>query len=366
MSDTEIHVNRSFRPTKSDDSDSELVLQGNSRQMHAKALICDENQKFSYADVILPKPDREDIVIRTLCSGVSIGTEFALIRNKISWGSYPLCTGYQGVGVVEHVGEDVRGFRVGDKVYHRHNREIQLTNGKNVSATSGAHCSAVVTQSTGTHGVALLPEGADEESASLFVMPAVGLNGVDMANPRMGDVVAVYGSGLIGLGVIAACSHRGCIVIAIDIASDRLEIAQKLGADYVINGSIQDVKAEVLKLAPEGADVVFEATGIPMCVGLAMELCKRHGKFIFQGHYGTNPLSYNYVVPHGKRLTTFYPCDDGFAPCRRAVIKNIAMGVLPWHHTITHRVLAEDSPELYDAINRGHANDVVGAVIRWS
>ncbi len=124
--------------------------------MYAKALICDENQNFSYADVILPEPDREDIVIRTLCSGVSIGTEFALIRNKISWGSYPMCTGYQGVGVVERVGGDVLGFRVGDKVYHRHNRKIQLTNGENVSAASGAHCSTVVTQTTGTHGVALI------------------------------------------------------------------------------------------------------------------------------------------------------------------------------------------------------------------
>lgn len=334
--------------------------------MYAKALICDENQNFSHADVILPDPGPEDLVIRTLCSGVSIGTEFALIRNKISWGSYPLCTGYQGVGVVEYVGADVHGFKVGDKVYHRHNRALQLTSGETVSAASGAHCSAVVTQPTGTHGVALLPEGADEESASLFVMPAVGLNGVDMANPRMGDIVAVYGSGLIGLGVIAACSHRGCIVVAIDIAPDRLEIAQKLGADYTINGATQDTKAEMLKIAPEGADVVFEASGIPTCVDPAMELCKRHGKFIYQGHYGTNPLSYNYVVPHGKRLTTFYPCDDGFAPCRRAVIKNMATGVLPWHHTITHRVEAKDSPKLYDAINTEAANDVVGAVIRWS
>ena len=335
-------------------------------KMYAKALICDENQKFSHADVILPDPGPEDLVIRTLCSGVSIGTEFALIRNKISWGSYPMCTGYQGVGVVEYVGADVHGFKAGDKVYHRHNRAMQLTNGETVSASSGAHCSVVVTQPTGTHGVALLPEGADEASASLFVMPAVGLNGVDMANPRMGDIVAVYGSGLIGLGVIAACSHRGCIVIAIDIAPDRLEIAQKLGADYTINGTTHDVKAEVVKIASEGADVVFEASGIPTCVDPAMELCRQHGKFIYQGHYGTSPLSYNYVVPHGKRLTTFYPCDDGFAPCRRAVIKNMATGVLPWHHTITHRIEAKDSAKLYTAINTGTANDVVGAVIRWT
>ena len=336
--------------------------------MQAKALVCDENQNFSYADVTLPDPGPEHLLIRSLYSGVSIGTEFALIRNKIpTWGEYPLCTGYQGVGVVEYAGDKVDAFKAGDKVYYRDNREgMQLSDGREVSAASGVHCSAALINPGTTHGLELLPDDVPADAASLFVMPAVGLNGVDMANPRMGDVVAVYGAGLVGLGVMAACSHRGCVVVAIDLAQNRLEVAQKLGADYLINGSTQNVVEELQKIAPDGADVVFESTGIPACVDPAIELCRRHGKFILQGHYGTDPLSYQFAPPHGKRLTMFYPCDDGFAPCRRAVLKNMATGVLPWHHTITHRVDAEDSPALYDAINKDNAKDVVGAVIRWS
>ena len=165
--------------------------------MHAKALVSDENQNFSYADVILSDPGPEHILIRALYSGVSIGTEFALIRNKIStWGQYPICTGYQGVGVIEYVGGKVEGFKVGDKIYYRDNREgIHLSDGQEVSAASGVHCSAAVVNPQTTHGLELLPEGIAEDAASLFVMPAVGLNGVDTANPRMGDVVAVYGAG---------------------------------------------------------------------------------------------------------------------------------------------------------------------------
>ncbi len=336
--------------------------------MQAKALVCDENQNFSYADVTLPDPGPEHLLIRSLYSGVSIGTEFALIRNKIpTWGEYPLCTGYQGVGVVEYAGDKVDTFKSGDKVYYRDNREgMQLSSGQEVSAASGVHCSAALVNPGTTHGLELLPDEVPADAASLFVMPAVGLNGVDMANPRMGDIVAVYGAGLVGLGVMAACSHRGCVVVAIDLAQNRLEVAQKLGADHLINGSTQNVVEALQKIAPEGADVVFESTGIPACVDPAIELCRRHGKFILQGHYGTDPLSYQFAPPHGKRLTMFYPCDDGFAPCRRAVLKNMATGVLPWHHTITHRVDAEDSPALYDAINKDNAKDVVGAVIQWS
>ena len=335
--------------------------------MHAKALICDENQNFSYADVTLPDPGPEHLLIRALYSGVSIGTEFALIRNKIAGQQYPLCTGYQGVGVVEHVGDKVGAFKVGDKVYYRDNREgMQLPDGTKVSAAAGVHCSAAVVRPQTTHGLELLPEGVPNDAASLFVMPAVGLNGVDTANPRMGDVVAVYGAGLVGLGVIAACSHRGCVVVAVDLEQNRLEVARKLGADYLINGTTQNVVEELQKIAPEGADVVFESTGVPACIDPAIELCRRHGKFVLQGHYGTAPLSYQFAPPHGKRLTMFYPCDDGFAPCRRAVLKNMARGVLPWHHTITHRAEAEESPVLYDAINNNNVKDVVGAVIRWS
>ena len=335
--------------------------------MHAKALICDENQNFSYADVALPDPGPEHLLIRALYSGVSIGTEFALIRNKISGQQYPLCTGYQGVGVVEHVGEKVDAFKVGDKVYYRDNREgMQLPDGTKVSTAAGVHCSAAVVRPQTTHGLELLPESVPNDAASLFVMPAVGLNGVDTANPRMGDVVAVYGAGLVGLGVIAACSHRGCVVVAVDLEQNRLEVARKLGADYLINGTAQNVVEELQKIAPEGADVVFESTGVPACIDPAIELCRRHGKFVLQGHYGTAPLSYQFAPPHGKRLTMFYPCDDGFAPCRRAVLKNMARGVLPWSHTITHRAEAEESPVLYDAINNNNVKDVVGAVIRWS
>ena len=254
--------------------------------MHAKALICDENQNFSYADITLPDPGPEHLLIRALYSGVSIGTEFALIRNKISGQQYPLCTGYQGVGVVEHVGEKVDAFKVGDKVYYRDNREgMQLPDGTKVSAAAGVHCSAAVIRPQTTHGLELLPEGVPNDAASLFVMPAVGLNGVDTANPRMGDVVAVYGAGLVGLGVIAACSHRGCVVVAVDLEQNRLEVARKLGADYLINGTTQNVVEELQKITPDGADVVFESTGVPACIDPAIELCRRHGKFVLQGHY---------------------------------------------------------------------------------
>ena len=333
--------------------------------MIAQALICDENQAFTFQDVILPDIGPDRLRVRALKTGVSIGTEFALVRNKISWGPYPLCLGYQGVGIVEEVGENVRGFAVGDKVYYRDGRWMQLADGAPVSCVSGTHCSHAVIDPKTTHGIAHLPPGVPEEQAALFVMPAVALNGVDMANVRMGTTVLVYGCGQIGLGVVAFCRLRGAVTVAVDIRDDRLEVARKLGADHTFNAEKQDVTAQLKKIAPAGADVVFEATGIPACIDTAVALARPRGKFVMQGNYGAAPVSFKFLPLHGRRLTVFYPCDDGMAPCRRAVVKNMAMGALDWGPVITHRVPAAGSPALYDAINKGAAPNVIGAVLDW-
>lgn len=333
--------------------------------MDAKALICDENQRFTLADVSIKDPAPDQVAIRTHYTGVSIGTEFALIRNKLNWGPYPLCTGYMGTGVIEAVGADISDFKVDDRIYFRGNDAIERADGAKVSCVSGAHCSHIVRKPHTTHGVAHLPAGAGMDVASMFVMPAVGLYGVDMANPRMGETVVVHGAGLIGQGVIAACAHRGCVVVAIDINDTPLDVAQKMGADILINATRQNAPSEIKKIAPNGADIVFECTGIPACIDQAIALCRTHGRFVWQGNYGAEPLSFHFLPPHGRRLQMFFPCDDGLQPCRRAVIKNMASGALKWEHCITHRISAADAPAMYDRINKGTEKDIIGVVINW-
>ena len=338
--------------------------------MRATALICDRTQSFSLEDVILQDPRPDQVTIRTHYTGVSIGTEFGLIRAKHKQASsaknwYPLSTGYQGTGVIESVGTDINDFKIGDEVYFRRNDSMKLLDGTPVTLESGGHCSYIVTKPHTNHGVAKIIPGAPMDVASMFVMPAVGLNGVDMANPRMGETVVVYGAGLIGLGVIAACANRGSIVIVVDINDVQLSIARKIGADYIINGISQDVETEVKKLVPNGADVVFECTGIPQNIDLAIPLCRDYGSFVWQGNYGREPLSMHFIPAHQRRLKMFFPCDDGLQPCRRAVIKNMALGTLPWEHCITHRIDYHDAPAMFSKINTNLDKDIVGVVIKW-
>lgn len=333
--------------------------------MNARALICTSDQQFSLETFAVPALHPNEMLVHTSYSGVSVGTEFAVIRGTLDWGPFPVCTGYQAVGTVAEVGRAVRGYQVGDSVYYRRNYLPMEHNGVRVNTAAGTHCSVAIIDPATAEGVALLPSGADELVSSTFVMPAVGFNAVSMAGVQMGDTVVVQGMGPIGLGALLAAGLRGAVTIGIDVSAARLGLARSVGVDHVIDGRAGDVQAQVRALAPAGADVVFEGTGIAANLDAAFQLVRHRGRFVFLGNYGNAPIAYHFLVPHGKELTTFYPCNDGLAPCRRAIIKLMASGALPWNKTISHVVDADEAPALYDAINRNALPDLLGGVIRW-
>lgn len=332
----------------------------------AQALLCDEERRFALAPVELPDPGDHQILVRTLVSGVSIGTEFALLRGDLDWGPFPLCTGYQAVGEVAEVGAAVRGYAVGDCVYFRDNKVIARPDGAPVSAISGTHCSLAVIDPATTHGLAHLPAGCDLEAAALFVMPAVGLTGVDLAGPRLGESVVVQGAGLIGLGVIAACVLRGCRVLAIDPAPECRALAAALGARVTVDPAAEDVGAAVEAFAPGGARTVFEATGRPALLDAAVALAQPEGTLVLQGNYGAAPLPFAFLPAHGRRLTWRFPCDDGGPAARAAVLDLMARGALPWARVITHRLTPAEAPAVYTRLLTGRVPGLVGAVINWA
>jgi len=333
----------------------------------ARALICTEQRKFSLREVSIPELRPQDILIKTLYSGVSIGTEMLLINGRHNWGPFPICTGYQAVGVVEKTGSAVENFKTGDRVYYRGWNAPMTCDGQNITPASGTHSSYAVVDSTNpTHGAGLLPKGIDEATASLFVMPSVGANGLNMADVKTGDDVVVVGAGLIGLGVVGCAALRGANVIALDVDGKRLEVAKELGAHQIINSKKEKLAERMKALCPNGADVVFEASGNHACLNMGMGLCKLYGKFVFQSDFGNDDITFNFRPPHRQRVTAYFPTDDGYYPIRRAVLNLMAAGALQWGKTITHQINAADAPEFYGKLLDKSIPDVLGVVIDWS
>ena len=100
-------------------------------------MICTAEQQFSLEEFEIPRLAPTDILVRNSYSGVSVGTEFAVFRHKLDYGPFPVCTGYQAVGVVEDTGADVSKFKIGDKVYYRRNFLPMELGGQPVTVCSG-------------------------------------------------------------------------------------------------------------------------------------------------------------------------------------------------------------------------------------
>ena len=110
------------------------------------------------------------------------------------------------------------------------------------------------------------------------------LNG--MVTP--GDVVAIVGAGPIGLAaILTARLYTPGHIVAIDLADSRLESATRFGADTTINNGREDAIARVMELTDGlGADVAFEAVGVPQTFELATELIRPGGRVANIGVHG--------------------------------------------------------------------------------
>lgn len=333
-----------------------------------QALVAREGGRFDLEQVLTAPFGPSTIAIRTTCSGVSIGTEFAVLSGKLDWGDFPLVTGYMGVGRVTDVGADVTGFDVGDRVYYRRNAELLLEqSGQPLNCAAGVHASVAVLDPTGDHGADIVPDGVPDDLASMFVVPAVGLKGTDMAGVHVGASVVVLGVGMVGLAVVAACAARGARVTAVDLRAEPLEVARRLGAHTVLDATQVDVDAEVRRLTDgAGADFVFESTGHGSSVDLGIRLCRQLGCFVWQGNYGDGPVSFEFLAAHSRRLRMVFPCDDGYRPFRRAVLDSMAQGRLRWDETITDRLHASEAPKFFERVLADGAGRTLGATIRWS
>jgi 2-desacetyl-2-hydroxyethyl bacteriochlorophyllide A dehydrogenase len=93
--------------------------------------------------VELPEPGPGDVLVETRRSGISVGTERNLVHGEVSWGPFPICTGYQAVGEVERACAET-GFEAGDRVYYRDNAELRRPEDASITSASGTHCSKAV------------------------------------------------------------------------------------------------------------------------------------------------------------------------------------------------------------------------------
>lgn len=256
-------------------------------------------------DVPVPQVKNGYVLIQTTCSLVSLGTERMLVEfgkagllnkarqqpdkvkqvidkiktdglkptldavfNKLG---QPLPLGYCNVGKVIAVGRGVTEFVTGDRV-----------------ASNGAHAEFVCVPK---NLVAKIPDNVSDEEAAFTVIGSIGLQGIRLLAPQLGETIVVTGLGLIGLIAAQLLKANGCRVIGIDFDEQKVELARAKGILAINPGrGIDPVKYVLEQTGQIGADgvLITASAKTDEVIHQAAEMSRKRGRVVLVGVIGLN------------------------------------------------------------------------------
>lgn len=305
--------------------------------------------KASYLDKARQQPDKVKMVLEKVATD-GLMTTIEAVQSKLA---QPLPLGYCNVGVVAEVGAGVDGFQPGDRV-----------------VSNGPHADVVKVP---VNLCARIPDSVDDESAAFVVVASIGLQGIRLAQPTLGEAFVVTGAGLIGLLTVQLLRAQGCRVLAIDFDESKLALARQFGAQTCNPGAGEDpVAAGMAFSRGQGVDGVIITASTPSSdpVTQAARMSRKRGRIVLVGVTG---LELNRADFYEKELSFQVSCSYG--PGRydpnyeekgqdyplgfvrwteqrnfEAVLDMLASGQLDVKPLITHRFAFEDAPKAYEAL----------------
>ena len=317
------------------------------------------------------------VTTTTLC-----GTDVHILK-----GEYPvvrgLTVGHEPVGVIEKLGSAVQGYDEGQRVIAG-----AITPG---GWSNACLCGVCSQDGAGTeHGwkamggwrlgntidgcqaeyvlipdamanLAPIPDGLTDEQVLMCPdIMSTGFSGAESAGVRIGDTVAVFAQGPIGLcAAIGAKLSGASVVIGVDRLPERLRVAQQMGADHVVDASQFDPVTEVMRLTGgRGVDVAIEALGTQQTFEAALRVLRPGGTLSSLGVYSTDltiPLgAFSAGLGDHKIVTTL--CPGGKERMRR-LMSVIASRRVDLSAMVTHRFKLDDIEAAYELF--GHQRDGV-------
>ncbi|MDA7490970.1 bi-domain-containing oxidoreductase [Synechococcus sp. AH-707-M23] len=351
-------------------------------------------------EIPAPAIGRGQLLIRTSCSLVSAGTERMLVDfGKGSWIDkarqqpekvqqvlekartdgplitlesvvskldQPLPLGYCNVGTVVAVGLGVIGFHVGDRV-----------------ASNGPHAELVAVPQ---HLCALIPAAVSDDAAAFTVLASIGLQGLRLANPTLGETFVVSGLGLIGLLTAQLLVAQGCRVLGLDPDLSKCTLAETLGITALHLASGVDAVAWCLEqTAGIGVDgvLITAATSSSEPVHVAAQVCRQRGRIVLVGVTGLElrrdlfykkELSFQVSCSYGPgRYDSAYEQQGHDYPIGfvrwteqrnfQAVLHALATGGLRTEPLISHSFPIDHASEAYELLSSSEPS--LGILLRY-
>jgi len=277
-----------------------------------------------------PTPGPADALVRVEACGIC-RSDWHVWQGDWTWmgvsPNLPLIMGHEFGGVVEAVGEQVQGFRPGDRVtvpFHlacgrcqycySGRSNICLAYGVIGVNLNGGYGKLVVVPNADINLVRL-PEGVDFLSAAaLGCRYMTAYHAVaDRARVRPGEWVAVFGVGGVGLSAVQIAAALGARVVAVDISDEKLERARQEGATATVNAHTDNPVQKVREITDGGADVGVDALGSAQTALNSVFSLRRGGRHVQVGltsqqEQGMVSLPLDIMVVQEVELVTSLGC----------------------------------------------------------
>ncbi len=346
-----------------------------------KAAVFVAPGRIELVDKPIPEVGPNDALLRITTTTIC-GTDVHILK-----GEYPvaagLTIGHEPVGVIEKLGSNVRGYQEGQRViagaicpsFNSYASQDGLSSqdggctchgykpmggwrfGNTIDGTQAEYVLVPDAQAN----LAPVPDGLSDEQVLMCPdIMSTGFAGAEAANIKIGDVVAIFAQGPIGLCATAGAKLRGAsTIIAIDGVNQRLQIARQLGADVTLNFNEVDVVDEILKLTGgRGVDAAIEALGQQSTFESALRVLKPGGTLSSLGVYSTDlviPLNAFHAGLGDNKIVTSL-CPGGKERMRR-LLNVVASGRVDLGLLVTHQYKLDDIVAAYDLF--GHQRDGV-------
>jgi alcohol dehydrogenase len=306
--------------------------------------------------------DPTDLVVRIDTSTIC-GTDLHILKGDVPETTPGTVLGHEAVGTVEEVGAGVSTVAVGDRVlmscvsscgrcrFCKEGRYGQCLGGGGwifghlIDGLQAEYARVPF----GDNSVYQVPEELSDEQVLFLadILPTSYEVGVLNGMVAPGDVVAIVGAGPIGLAaILTATLYTPGRIVAIDLDDGRLASAMRFGADVVVNNGREDAVAKVMELTDGlGADVAFEAVGVPQTFELATELIRPGGRVANIGVHG-KPVTLHLEKLWNRDVTVTTGLVDTFSIPQ--LMRLTASGRLDPSLFATHRFPLGETMTAYD------------------
>jgi L-iditol 2-dehydrogenase len=263
------------------------------------ALTLKEYNRFAVEEVPAPPLRADSVMVEVKACGIC-GSDVHGMDGSTGRRQPPIIMGHEAAGVVVETGAEVKGWEAGTRVtfdstiycgtceYCRQGR-INLCDQRRVL---GVSCGEYRQNGAFAQYVAIpqrvlyrMPDAMPFEHAALTEPLSVAFHAVRRGGVKPTDRAVVIGAGLIGLLLVQTLRRAGCQqILAVDIDTEKLALAKKLGATDVV-ASGPDALRKIMEWSEgRGADSTFEAVGVPATVDLAVRAARKGGSVTLVGN----------------------------------------------------------------------------------